>query len=628
MQRKHYQTLTLALILSLGTVEISEAMEKLPPIEAGQTMTTKKAQTESTKENTLASNNISVIKENNPNFWGKNRPSEKAIEEEITKNIGKQIAHIEIVGAGEATFHTAKEAITSRLGDSFSRMTVEKDLTALYDTGYFYDIYPVFQQVPEGVIITYRLLENPVLTGISITGNTVETSEDLAKLLTVKNGEVLNTKILHENLQAIEGRYRADGYILVKLNGLEVKENGRIDIVINEGILEGYSIKGNTKTKDKVILREMRMQKGEPFNANKARRSLQRVYNLGFFEDVNMKLNPGREPNAVVMEIDVIEKRTGTFAIGAGYSSQDGMVGMISLGDTNFRGMGDTINIQYEFSGEESDARGYTFSYTRPWLDQKQTALSFRIYNRRHAYDDYNTNGDLIEEYMRRYSGGEVTVSRPMSEYSTNYLTLRNRKDIYVRHSSHLDRSTDQFKWWRDRNFGLTRSLIFEHVTDTRDNIYYPFAGARASLSAEFTGFGGNFSYQKYTIEDQQYFRVGHAQVIAIRGKYGHATKSLPEISQYKIGGQNTLRGYRDDEFRGDSMALLTLEYRFPIVNKVKGALFADSGAAWFNGWRPKNPHASIGAGLQLETPVGPIRLDYGHGSQGNRFHFSVGGMF
>lgn len=560
--------------------------------------------------------------------WQSTRPEEKTISDREQGLAGKTIVDIVVDGASEKTQATAKAAIASRAGEAFVIKNAERDRAAIYDTGYFYDLYPTYEEVPEGIVITYHVLENPVLKSVSLTGNTVEKSDDLNKMLTVQVGEILNSRTLQENVKAIQEQYRKDGYILAKVSDLNIDRDGNLSIKLNEGILEGYAVKGNTKTKKKVIVREMRMKTGEPFNVKKARRSMQRVYNLGFFEDVNMKLNPGVEPNAIVLEIDVVEKRTGNFGIGAGYSSADGFVGMVSIGDTNFRGTGDAVSLVYEFSGDKTDAHGYTFSYRHPWMDSKETAGTFRIYNRTYEYNDYDTNGNLKEEYMRKYSGGEVTLSRPVSEYSTNYVTVRNRNDEYQTHESGTDRSTSDYEAWRKQNFGLTRSITLEHVTDTRDNIYYPTSGGRVSLQTEFAGWGGDFKYQKYTIEDQRYFKVGHAQVLALRGQYGHGNGSMPESAQYKIGGQDTLRGYRDDQFRGNSMYLATVEYRFPIVSKVQGAIFTDWGAAWNSGWNPAGTHGSIGIGLQLQTPVGPIRLDWGHGSQGNRVHFSVGGTF
>lgn len=149
-------------------------------------------------------------------------------------------------------------------------------------------------------------------------------------------------------------------------------------------------------------------------------------------------------------------------------------------------------------------------------------------------------------------------------------------------------------------------------------------------MSAEVAGLGGDFDFQKATIEDQRYFKVGHAQVIALRGQYGLGRGHISEFNLYKVGGQNSLRGYREDQYRGTRMGLATLEYRFPIVTKVQGAIFTDWGAAWSKDFVPdsKDIHGSIGVGLALNTPIGPLRLDYGRGDKGGRVHFSVGGTF
>ena len=563
--------------------------------------------------------------------WAKTRPEETAIADGMKQYEGQTVVDTIFDGASKATEGTAKAAISMKAGDMFTVKGLDADREKIYNTGYFYDIYPTFEKVPEGVIITYHVLENPVLKGVNITGNTVESSDTLNSFVTLKTGEILNSRELNKAVTAIQEQYRRDGYILAKITDMNIDKNGILNLKVNEGILEGYKVKGNTKTKERVILREMRQKPGEPFNSKLARRSMQRVYNLGFFEDVNIKMNPGVDPNAVVMELDVTEKRTGSFGIGAGYSSEDGVIGMVSIGDTNFRGTGDAISLTYETSGDDTDAHGYTFSYRRPWLDSKETVGTFRIYNRTYEYDDYDTSGDLKETYMRKYSGGEIVFGRPVSEYSTNYVTLRNRKDSYVRHiddGNMGDRSTDAYKQWRDDNFGTTRSVTFEHVTDTRDNVYNPMSGSRLSLSGEFAGFGGDFDFQKYTVDGQRYIRAGRSQVWALRARYGIGNGDISEFNQYRIGGQGSLRGYREDQFRGDREFLGTLEYRFPIIKKVQGALFTDWGGAWDSGLTPDNMHGSVGVGIALTTPIGPLRFDYGWGDDGGRVHFSVGSTF
>ncbi|MFR6110400.1 MAG: POTRA domain-containing protein, partial [Dialister invisus] len=147
---------------------------------------------------------------------------------------------------------------------------------------------------------------------------------------------------------------------------------------------------GNEKTKDKVILRELRFKKGQPFNKFLASRSMERLYNLGYFEDVNMKLLPGTEgDHNVSVEIDVIEQKTGIVTVGAGYSDSDGMVGIFELGDTNFRGTGDKVNLHWEFGGA-GHGKNYQLSYTKPWINSNGDSLGASIFNRVYKYDDYN----------------------------------------------------------------------------------------------------------------------------------------------------------------------------------------------------------------------------------------------
>ena len=572
--------------------------------------------------------------------WNQKRPDEKAIEGMLTQFEGQTIVDIRFEGASKETEPTAKAAVSMHAGDEFTSKMVIDARDEIYNTGFFYDIYPSFEKVPEGVIVTYHVLENPVLTGIDITGNTVEKDEVLYGLVTVKEGEILNSRILHDNVQAIQDQYRKDGYILMKISDMNIAPDGKLTLKINEGKLEGFKVKGNTKTKERVILREMRQKPGEPFNSKLARRSIQRVYNLGFFEDVNIKMNPGVEPNAVVMEVDVKEKRTGTFGVGAGYSSSDGIIGMVNVADTNLFGTGDAVSLTYQMSGDDSDARGFVFSYRHPWIDSKETVGTLKVYNRTYEYSDYDTDGNLRESYMRKYAGGEITLGRPVSEYSTNYITLRNRKDSYVNHEddgnvvTHNADGTINWGWhneaWKKYNFGTTRSIIFQHVTDTRDNIYNPTEGGKTSFTAEVAGFGGDFEFQKAALEGNHYYKVGHAQVIAVRGEIGYGHGHLSEFNQFRVGGQDSLRGYRDDQFRGDRMGLFTVEYRFPIVKKVQGAIFTDWGSAWSGSTLPdiEDVHGSIGVGVSFNSPLGPVRLDYGRGDHGGRVHFSVGGTF
>ncbi len=561
--------------------------------------------------------------------------TDSMIRDYFQKYDGKTIVAVFFEGAGDKTLPTAQAAVIAHVGDTFDTDAAMRDINAIKNIGYFYDAYETIREVPEGVMVTYHMLENPVLKDITISGNTVYETDELQKVMTVKRNEILNSNTLHDNMAALTEKYRGDGYILMKITDINVDQVGVLSVKINEGVLEGYKVSGNKKTKDYVVTREMRQKVGEPFNAKLARRSMERVYNLGFFEDVNAKMLPGVEPNAVIMEVEVKERNTGTFGVGAGYSTRDGLLGMVNIGDKNFRGTGDSVSVIYETSADDTDAHGFSFSYRKPWLDSKETAGILRIFNRTYEFADYDTDGGLKERYMRRYTGGELTLSRPHSEYSTNYITLRQRKDSYVRHVSdgkYGDRSGSDYQKWRDDNFGTTRSIEYQHITDTRDNIYNPSHGQRVVLSSEFGGLlGGDFKFQKFYVDHSQFYKAGnHSQVWALRGAYGLAHGDMTEFNQFRVGGQNSLRGYRDDQFRGNRMLLATLEYRFPLSKKVQGIFFGDCGGAWANGFFPDGGdiYGSLGMGLALNTPFGPLRLDYGRGSQGGRFHFNVGSTF
>jgi outer membrane protein insertion porin family len=572
------------------------------------------------------------------NTWKEQRPTEETIKNNNSAYTDMTVVSVDVVGNEKIAKEDILNVLTVKAGDKFNIKNIEQDRNNIYNTGYFYDNYPSYEVVPEGVKITYHVMENPVLNSVEILGNQVYSTDKIEDMLTVKKGEILNIRQLNTDLANIEASYRQDGYILAKLRDISIDESGNLTLTFNEGILEGYVVKGNDKTKDYVITREMRIKPGEVFDAKKARRSMQRVYNLGFFEDVSVKILPGKEdPNNIIMELTVIEKRTGSFGIGAGYSSEDGLLGMVSIGDTNFRGTGDSVKAMYEFGGDGGDDSGYSISYTKPWLDEKETTGTFRIYDRKFEYDDYDNSGDLIETYDKKNQGYELNFGRPTDEYTMNYLGFKINNTEYRGHEDGpYNRDTSQYEEWRDNNFGETRSIIASQVRDTRDNIFYPTEGTRTSLSVEYAGLGGDFDYTKLTGSVQKYYKVGHAQVLAFRGSAGYANEDLPEAALFEVGGQNSVRGYRDGQFSGNRMLMGTMEYRFPLMNKVQGALFTDVGDAWggksWGSWssieEDLDLHASVGLGLQMQTPIGAMRLDYGWGEDGGRLHFNVGGNF
>ena len=582
-------------------------------------------------------------------------PAQKE-ENRLAPYLGKPITKQIIEGNVAISEEEIAAALKTKQGMEFTEEGLSQDLSAIYDLGWFYDLHPEFKLVPEGVQVIYHVLENPIYKDVKVKGNTVIDGKKVDSCFDLEKNKIANLKQINKCVQKLEEEYRSTGYILARVTDVHMEQDGTLQVTVNEGLVEGFKVKGNKKTKDYVITREMKLKPGNPFNAKDARRSMQRIYNLGYFEDVNVKLNPGREPNSVEVEIDVVEMNTGTFGIGAGYSNADGFVGMISIGDKNFRGTGDKINIRWEFGGE--DNKNYDFSYTRPWLDSKETAATINLYDITNEYADYDINGDEIARYDKKRRGQELTFSRKTNnEYVSNYVTIKNRDDIYEGEADGYEGDKDQYyekqfgpdggspsykyKDWmpktaeerRKENFGVTRSITLGRIYDSRDNVYDPHEGKRMAYSVEWAGgLGGDFDFTKFTADWRYYFRAGGENVWALNLGAGYADGDMPLSQRFSMGGSDTLRGYEDDQFRGNSMVKATLEYRFPIVKKVQGVLFTDNGYAWdkrheddFDFGLIKN---SYGVGLRINSPLGPVKLDYGYGEDGGKFHFSFGGQF
>lgn len=564
-------------------------------------------------------------------------------EEAVKALAGRTVSAVDIANVPDEVKSTLMPLIRTKPGDALTLDGVKADVSSLGSTGVFSQIVPTLETVPEGVKLSYITKANPVIHSVEFTGNTVFTGEQLTEMLGIQPNSVLNTTLLSQKMQDIEKLYLQQGYLLYSVADVQVTADGVLKIGIAEGVVEDITIEGNDKTKDYVILRELRYKKGEPFNKFTASRSMERLYNLGFFEDVNMKLLPGTKEHEVITEIDVVEQKTGVVSVGAGYSESDGMVGILELGENNFRGTGDKVNFHWEFGGS-SEGKNYQISYTRPWINDNGDSLGFSIFDRRYDYDDYNADGDTVASYDRRRKGFNLTWGHVSSEYRRNYFTLETVRESYDDH--------DGFDWggaapadeqtraeWRKAimdNMGRTNSFTFQHVFDNRDNYFNATKGRRLSASVQYGGhgLGGDYDFYKFTTEGRFYKGLSNGHVLALRVMAGYISGETSYNQLFDLGGSNNLRGYEDDQFKGEKMYAATLEYRIPVASKVEAVLFTDMGSAWDIDagripWYTDDDSInwSYGVGLRLQTPIGPIRLDYGHGDR-NKFHFSFGAQF
>jgi len=527
--------------------------------------------------------------------------------------------------------------ITSNLGDVFSKESIENDVKAIYELGYFKDVRVKLESFREGYKVVFVVVENLAVKEINITGNTVVSKEEMREVMILQEGQIFSQKILKNDLTRISQLYKDRGYLLANIKEINFDEQGKLWITISEGYLEKILVEGNNKTKEKIITREINIKPGDLFDFEKVKKSLQKIYNLGYFEDVTMKLDPGSEEDSVVLVIKVIEKNTGKFGIGAGYNSEEGLMGFASIEEMNLFGGGQKVEAKLELGGRTT----YKVSFLEPWLANTPTSLGFDIYDTTRHQED-KEGEEIIAEYDEVKLGGRLIFGRKISDSINLGLELKTERVNYDLISGTLP---------EDTNEGLTNSLMPTFTYDTRDNVFDPTSGWYNSLSIEKAGgfLEGDYDFTKYNLTLRAYlstdffkdiFNIGGFKkitdnlskgVLAFRAMGGMADTDLPSFAAYQVGGMNTVRGYDLGEFSGDKSLVFNVEYRFPLAENFQAVLFVDWGQAW-------DIEESIdiadlkfgrGVGVRFDTPIGPIRLDYGINEEGiGKTYFSIGHTF
>jgi outer membrane protein insertion porin family len=467
--------------------------------------------------------------------------------------------------------------------------------------------------------------ENPVIKGVRFEGNTVFTDEELLSVMQTKPGEVMNSKTIVTDAAAIEKKYADAGYAFARVMDLNVEEStGTLVITIAEGTVEEIRVRGNTKTHSWVIKQGIRTKPGDIVNTNRLKKDLQRLVNTELFEDVTVEPELGTKPGYIILNFKVVERKSGMAAVGVGYSSVQRFVGFIDYAEANLKGTAQRISARAEFGGRDSIELGWFDPFWRP----NDTSLNVGLYNKLVLREAFQGNVGFL--YDERRTGGNVTVSRPLSESTRVFYTLRS-DEVSASQTGSTPLPPDVALL----QSATVRSVASSIRKDTRDIIMDPTRGEYNSLSVEVAGLiGGGSRFNKYGTDLRRYWRAGKKNVVASRLLLGFTTGDPPYLEQFLLGGGETLRGYRNDRFPGRNMALLNTEFRFPLGAKIKGVLFVDVGDAWQGafaetfGDKTFKPHVGYGVGVRVVTPIGPLRLDYGIGEFGNETHFSVGHVF
>ena len=557
---------------------------------------------------------------------------------------GERVREVRVWGNKTVPTDAILKKVQTVAGGPLIVETVGADTEEILHMGWFSDVTAELRETDWGVDVDFRVEENPPFHRLELKGGSKMNPDRVSGMLQLKPGEIVNTEIVNMQLEKIVKEYRDAGYSIAHIKDVTLDEGGTLRIVMDEGLIEKITVVGNKLVREPVILREMRFQPGDVFNAALAQRSLQRLNNLGYFYSTQMKLKPGADPSKVEVIVEVEEQGTATVGVGVGHSEYNGLVGTLTLEDTNFLRLGDDAKLQWEI-GKKSKSN-YLFSYTKPWLDKKETSATLTVYGNTRESAEYNRGGHEIGRFDQKSRGEEITFARAAGEYVRNYVTLKHRDDRYVKPIDGYDpqyyEESYNEQYYHDfgvattaaerrkQNFGETRSITLSHVYDSRDYIFNPRDGKYRSFSVEHAGFGGDFKFTKYGTDFRYYFPHGK-NTIAIDLAAGYATGNMPLSQRFSMGGAN-LRGYRENQFLGNSMLKGTVEYRIPLSRKITGLLFVDSGYAWDKRDEKKfdldKIKFSYGLGVRFWSPIGPVKLDYGIGDDQKRFHFSFGYPF
>jgi len=509
----------------------------------------------------------------------------------------------------------------------------------------------------KGLIVTIGITEGDQFkTGsIGFKGELLESEAELGKKIKLKTGEIFDRSKLRADVSTLTDVYADKGYAFANISPLSKVNNEQKTIDVTYEMEKGekvyidrINIGGNTKTRDKVVRRELKLAEGDLYGATPLKKSKQSLMNLGFFEEANISTTKGSADNKLNMNVEVKEKSTGSFSIGAGFSSLDGVLGQGSVQQANFMGLGLKANASVSFG---SKTQYYNLGLTDPYFMDTKWSV---------GADLYRTQRDYID-YTRRATGGDLKAGYSLTdELSTFWLYKYEVVDILditpvLLHSPLLLTETHS----------TTSSITGSITRNTTDYRLDPTKGMINDLTIEGAGIGGTSRFMRYIGSTTLFYPAFWSTVVSLHGTVGHIQSlgNIPIDEKFYLGGINTIRGYNGRTvcpvvfkypgtdinghpqqpvpiyLGGDSEAFFNLDYIFPIIKDagLKGVLFVDAGNS-------KNefdkifsdPLVSYGFGFRWASPMGPLRLEYGIplnpraniDKSSGRIEFSLGSFF
>ena len=580
------------------------------------------------------------------------------------------------------------DSIRTQPGRTTTSRQLQDDVNAIYATGFFGRVEPLAEETPLGVRIIFEVLPNPTLNRVAVQNNQVLSQERVDEIFGEQYGTILNLRDFQDGVEAVNRWYQTNGYVLAQVldppplpesgpvTPPPVSPDGVVTLDVAEGVIEdieirflsedgqavdeeGQPIEG--RTRPFIVTREMRSQPGDVFNRDRIQNDLQRVFSLGLFDDINLNVEPGENPRQAVVVVNAIEGSFGSVAAGGGFSSVGGFFGTASYQEQNFGGNNQTLGAEVQLG-----TRGLFFdvNFTDPWIggDPFRTAYNVNLFRRRSISLVFDSGEDQPEVELPNGDrpridriGGGVTFTRPLTrdvfdnrQAWTASLGLQVQ-EVTIRDSDGDRTPRDELGNLLSANEDGTdfmASVRLGLARDRRNNLLDPTRGDRVSFSTEqVLPFDDNVSFNRLRGSYSYYLPVNFldlegSQALAFNVQAGTIIGDMPPYEAFVLGGVNSVRGYAEGALgAGRSFVQATAEYRFPIFSIIGGVAFLDVGTDLGTaGDVPGNPAEvrdkpgnglGYGFGLRIQSPIGPIRVDFAINDEGdNRFHFGIGQRF
>ena len=478
-----------------------------------------------------------------------------------------------------------------------------------------------------GLIITIEIIEGDqyFVNNVNVTGDLIRPAEELLQKLEMTKQKPFSRELVRKDVLALREVYADEGYAYVEVVPV-TKEDDRshtVDITYqatkgNKVRFERINIAGNTATRDNVIRRELMVYEGDYFSGQGLRDSTANLHRLGFFEDVEVQTKKGSDEDLMDFTINVKEKPTGTFTMGAGYSGYEGAIGTVQVAQNNLFGTGRKLSANLRIGTKTSY---YDIRFTEPRVNDTKLSLGADLFKWYFEYDDYT----------RDSFGGALRARFPIGidDYTRGYAKyLYDDSDI-------TDVEPDASFEIKDmEGRSLTSSVTVGIDRDSKDRPWNTRKGSYHNLSFEYAGgpLGGDVYFNRYEFTTQWFFPWRWDTSFMVQGRWGYVEQreggKLPSYQKYRLGGIKTVRGYdyesispedpaTGDKIGGEKMMIYNFEFRFPLMQEqgIIGVLFFDAGNAYDEeeSWTFSDIPMSAGAGIRWYSPLGPIRIEYGY---------------